>query len=314
MLDALEDRFRAPPGWTTGLFTNAATGHSIHYGWVSPANPKAVVVGLGGLSEFSEKYFELAHDMVARGYAFWTMDWAYQGRSGRMAAPYTHRRHSDGYENDVADLHDLITRFIRPSSPAPLLLIAHSMGGNIGLRYLSTHTETFRAAALSAPFLGIKKITGIDKILLAILRRLTPDNYVPGGKDWQEKSRKSDGSDIFSSDPLRDKIHNAYSLADDILQIGSPTIRWVYESLQSSAVLAAPGTLEKIQIPVLVAMAGRDDIVSNKDIRAAASRLKAGRLLVLDGARHEILMEKDEYRGAFLNGFDKMLEDYKIAP
>ena len=74
----MEERFTAPPNWKTGTFKNPDTGHSLHYGYVTPENPKAIVVCLGGLSEFSEKYFELARDMLSRGYAFWTMDWAYR--------------------------------------------------------------------------------------------------------------------------------------------------------------------------------------------------------------------------------------------
>ena len=73
MIPDLEQRFLAPDGWHGAHFSNPKTGHTLYYGRVIPSAPKAIIVCVGGLSEFSEKYFELAHDMVNRGYAFWFM-------------------------------------------------------------------------------------------------------------------------------------------------------------------------------------------------------------------------------------------------
>ena len=324
MTPNLSEQFLAPKGWRTHGFVNNETGHKIHYGSVFPQTdtpPHAVIVCLGGLSEFSEKYFELAHDMLERNYAFWFMDWAYQGRSSRLEN-MPHRRHSDGFDADVSDLYKLVADYIKPSSVhpdkgrIPLIMVAHSMGANIGLQFLAKHPKYFDGAAFTAPFLGIHKFNVGLKLLSILIRPLMPfisKKYVFGGKDWHEDARKSDGTDIFSHDPMRDKIHNEWVKADPVLQVGNPTFGWVIKALRACSMLIKKSTLEKIKIPVLVVFAGQDVIVDNKVAKNALSHLPKGKMLDINGANHEILMEKDEYRDIFLNEFDKMVKENKIA-
>jgi lysophospholipase len=321
MTPDLPQRFLPPAGWRTHHFENPQTGHALFYGMVCHQNPSAVVVCLGGLSEFSEKYYELAHDMVARGYNFWFMDWQYQGRSGRLKE-HPQRRHSDGFDADISDLHKFISDYVKPSSvdPAkgrlPLIMMAHSMGGHIGLRYLAQYPTSFDAAAFSAPFMGIynfgiglKFISCVIRPLMALISK----SYVFGGKDWHQNFRKSDGTDIFSHDPVRDSIHNIWSGNDDRLKVGNVTFKWVIDALNSCKILRNPKTLSKINIPVLIAIAGYDKIVDNHATRCAIKSIPRAFSLEIDGANHEILMEKDEFRSQFLNAFDKMVKQNKIA-
>lgn len=324
MAFTLSDRFLAPAGWRTHSFVNDETGHKIHYGSVFPQReepPSAVVVCLGGLSEFAEKYYEVAHDMLDRGYAFWFIDWQYQGRSGRLGK-YPHRRHSDGFEADVSDLHKLVADYIKPSSVhpdrgrIPMIMLAHSMGGNIGLQFLSQYPKFFDAAAFSAPFLGIYNFTWPLKLLATIIAPVLPvmgKSYVFGGQDWKEGSRKSDGSDIFSHDGVRDALHNYWSKTHPELQVGNVTFGWVIKALKSCARITHPDFAQTIQIPVLMAAAGEDKIIDNDPIQIVAERLPHGEYLEIPGAHHEILMESDEYRNAFLNAFDKLIKENNIA-
>lgn len=313
-----------PAGWRTHHFTNPKTGHTIFYGSVFPQEgtpPMAVVVCLGGLSEFSEKYYELAHDMLGRNYAFWYMDWAYQGRSNRFASN-PHKRHSDGFDADISDLYKFVTDYVKPAAVhpdkgrIPLILIAHSMGANIGLRFLQEHPHFFEGAAFSAPFLGIYNFGFTLKIVALLLRPFLPlikTCYVFGGSDWKPSMRKSDGTDVFSSDPVRDKIHNTWCLHDPALQVGSVTFQWLYAALASCKKILSAEYLSSIKIPVLLAMAEKDQIVDNHAIETASGRMQTSTLLTLNDAKHEILMENDAIRGGFLNAFDKMVKENKIA-
>ncbi len=320
----ITDRFLAPKGWRTHSFVNPETGHKIHYGSVFPQRdepPSAVIVCLGGLSEFAEKYYELAHDMLDRGYAFWFIDWQYQGRSGRLANK-PQRRHSDGFDADVSDLHKLVADYVKPSSVhpdrgrIPMIMLAHSMGANIGMQFLAKYPKFFDAAAFSAPLLGIYNFIWPLKLLAFFIHPLLPivgKLYVFGGSDWRETSRSSNGSDKFSHDGVRDALHNYWSKEYPELQVGSVTFGWVIKALQSCTRLTHPDFAGNIQIPVLMAAAGDDQIVDNAPIRLVAGRLTKGTFLEIPGAHHEILMEKDEYRNAFLNAFDKMVKENNIA-
>lgn len=323
MIPSLSPQFLAPTGWRTHSFTNQETGHKIHYGSVFPQDriPTAIIVCLPGLSEFTEKYYELAHTMLDRGYAFWCIDWQYQGRSSRHKK-HPHRRHSDGFAADISDLHKLVADYIKPSAVhpdrgrIPLIMLGHSYGGNIGLRYLAQHPKMFDGAAFSAPLIGIKGFSFGSRVLSWIVRPFLPfigSCYVPKGSDWKDTSRKNDGTDIFSSDPVRDTIHNHWSRTDAALQIGNPTYKWVIEALKSCAILRKASTLQKIEIPVLIATAGDDSIVDTKATGRIAAKLPKATYLEIAGARHEILMERDEHRNAFFSAFDKLVEENKIA-
>ncbi len=55
---------------------------------------------------------------------------------------------------------------------------------------------------------------------------------------------------------------------------------------------------------MLVIAAGHDQIVSTPAIDEFAARLRAGSHLIVPGARHELLMEQDRFRGQVLAAFD----------
>lgn len=319
----LSERAHEPAGWRSGTFVNEKTGHKIHYGCAYPytdSPPGAVVVMIQGLSEPTQKYYETARDMLDRGYAVWTYDLYYQGLSGRYPQN-PHKRHSDGVDADISDFQKFVADYIKPAAVhpergrIPLVMIAHSLGANIGLRYLAENPGYFDAAAFSSPCLGIYNFTLPQKILALIVKPLlllVGARYVLNA-DWNENTRKHDGSDIFSSDPDRDGRLAAWFKANPDLQVGGVTFRFVLELLKSCKILERPETAAAIKIPVILALPEHEYIVDNDKARRFAQKLPQGELLEIKGARHEILMEKDEYRNQFLDSFDKMMERHNIA-
>src|SRR5690606_10082963 len=144
----LETRFTQPPNWRTGSFTHPKTAHTIHFaaGYPDGAHPDGIAVILPGMSEFCEKYYETARDLMARNLSVWIIDWPYQGHSSRFKKN-PHKRHSDGFASDVQDMHQLLSDYIIPTAVRgdigrlPLIMLGHSMGANLGLRYLIHHPD-----------------------------------------------------------------------------------------------------------------------------------------------------------------------------
>lgn len=315
---ALESRFLPPEGWRWHVFTNPQ-GRKIRFGTVAPASriPDAVVIMAPGLSEFGEKYFELAHDLLKRNLSLWVIDWQGQGLSDRHLRNTPHKRHATSFDDDVADFHFFIMEYVKHSAVhpdvgrIPLVLMAHSMGGNIGLRYLQEHPETFACAAFSAPMLGIRDLRAVPSPLrnplTAALSELMGNSFVFGGSEWRAEVRANPGHNIFSSDPVRDTIHNTWSLHDPRLQVGSPTFRWLYEAVKSCNVVSSAALLQGIKTPSLFALASKDELVDNNAIRRAARMIPDAQLIEIEGARHEILMESDTYRNQFLQAFEALL-------
>lgn len=313
----LEDRFLEPKGWRTHQFINHQNGHRLHYGSVFPAQKdlKAVVVVLPGLSEFSEKYYELASNMLDRGFAFWIMDWQGQGRSGRYLAN-RHKRHAQDFDDDIADLHLFLRDYVKPSAlhpkkgRLPLIMLGHSMGAALGMRYLQRYSDIFDAAAFSAPLLGVRDFNLPLWLGILLTGLLYPfhKKYVPGGLDYDGKNREDFGNSVFSSDPLRDSVHKTWSDFDPVLQIGSPTIGWLHHALRLCQRIQKPTALKTITIPCLFATAGKDKIVANKPVKNLEEKIQNAAFLDLPEAQHEILMESDSIRGKFLDAFDQLLE------
>ena len=292
-LSDLEERFLPPSDWQENFFTNSETNHNIRYCHL-PAKQSANgnIVILPGLSEFCEKYIELAFFFTQQNFNIYIIDWAYQGKSNRWS-DNRQKRHSDGYKTDLSDLDYLIQHEL--PKDMPLYMLAHSMGGHIGLRYIAQNPNVFSAASISAPMLGIKDFQYIKPIVKILLHLLSPfkTSYVPFGKDWNEKERTSPAKDIFSSDPIRKKLHNFWSTHDTELQVGNPTLAWVDESIQSIDTFFDE-ELPEIKIPCITFVAGQEKIVDNKEILIASRINQKIQLIDLPTAKHEIFMETDK--------------------
>lgn len=318
----LEKRFQQPEGWRWHVFTTP-DGRKMRFGTVSPANgvPDAVVIGLQGLSEFGEKFYEVAHNMLDRNYGFWMMDWSGQGLSDRPLND-PHKRHAENFDNDVADLHYFIREYVRHAAVhpdvgrIPLVMMAHSMGANIGMRYLAEHPDTFSCAAFTAPMLGISALdfapSWAKLRLTALFKEVANHAYTFGGGPWKAENRANPGQNIFSTDPVRDAVHNAWCTHDPRLQVGSVTFGWLHAAQKSCETLQNPAYSAKIKVPVLVALAGEEALVNNDAARAVIQNIPHAKVLELREAKHEILMESEHNRNAFLRAFDKLLRVNKI--
>lgn len=293
----LEDRFLPSENWQEHYFINPKTGHNIRYCEALIKAPIGTIIGLPGLSEFCEKYIETAKFFNKNGFNFIVIDWAYQGLSTRLESN-PHKRSSDGYESDISDIHYFIQDVLKTNTK--FYMLGHSMGGHIGLRYLAQHPDHFTAASFSAPMLHIKSLRFFPCSLACLFKSLK-DKYVPGGRDWFEEMRKSDGTDIFTSDPIRDQIHQAWSKFNPDLQVGNVTYKWLCESLKSIGILKKKSTLQKIKTRVVLAYATKETLVDNRSIIKAARKIKSAKILKLKDAKHEIMMETDDVRDQFLN-------------
>lgn len=309
MLNEFHNILTPPSGWVWGKFTNGS-GQALRYGSLYPETqaPESIVILLPGRSEFIEKYFETAHNLTRMNFAVWVIDWRGQGKSERPFR-YSHRGNAPDFEEHVDDLHQFIEGYVKKAAfhpdgkPIPLVMLAQSMGGNIGLRYLSAHPGNFKAAVICAPMLGIKDIKALPLWLSVILVKILGSlfgmhSYAFGQKDWDPAERPN--TDKFSRDGARNAVHDSWYQADPALQVGGVTFGWLYHALKSCFILSGKKALASINIPVLLAVAGREELVDAAAIRKAAKTMPAARLIEFPEAGHEILMEKDDIREKLL--------------
>lgn len=295
-----ESRFLMPPGFVFDHFI-AADGVRLRYGMIRPEGEvRGHVVLLHGFSEFIEKYFETIADFIAQGYAVYSFDWRGQGQSDRHFEDLPERVYSHGFGKDVEHLKSFMTRIV--GDVQPRFLFAHSMGAHMALRYLHDHPDAVKAAVLSAPMIGfnLPLPRSLARVLLRILHLLHLDHHdATRDTHWSFKGPPLE-EDPRSKDPVRRLVHYMWCQQDPAFRLGNISLGWVYQALRSVIHMERPGYLEKITTPLLIGIAGNEKIVDNNAIYNAAKRLPSIELAAFANAEHELLMERDTIRSAFL--------------
>jgi lysophospholipase len=82
----------------------------------------------------------------------------------------------------------------------------------------------------------------------------------------------------------------------------------------SISFVASGAFMETIRVPTLIVAAGNDQIVSTPAIERFASPIKTCTCIVVAGAKHEILQERDELREQFWAAFDAYIPGASRAP
>lgn len=276
-------------------------------------SPLAAVLLFPGLSEFVEKYQEVANDLLSRNLLVLSVDWGGQGLSDRPLAN-RHKIHTVSYDERLDDIDALLRWGADAIGDLPTVLLGHSMGGHIALRCASDRPPRRLAAmALSAPMAGIGGLAGRigpgaapAAVALGLGQR-----YLPFRGDYDAEADEKDAGRL-SGDEERDSWQRELYAENPELVVGGATWGWLNASLKSVARLNEPGVLERISCPSMLALAGKEVLVDNEAIRRAASRIPQARLVEHPDAKHEILMEVDDIRNRFLADFDDLLSQANL--
>jgi lysophospholipase len=195
---------------------------------------------------------------------------------------------------------------VLPDCPPPVFALAHSMGATVLLRAAYQGHRWFDRMVLLAPLIGLPGLRRslATRIAVRVLRLVGLGRlYVPGGDSSVMQQRPFIGN-LLTSDPVRYARNVAILEAEPKLAIGWPTVAWADATFRMIAQLSDPAYPVKIRQPILIVAAGQDQIVSTAAIDEFAARLRAGSHLIVPGARHELLMEQDRFRGQALAAFD----------
>ncbi len=246
------------------------------------------------------------------------MDWAGQGQSSRYIPSSPQKRHGHDFTLDVQDLHYFMTAYVKPASVhpdrgrIPAVMLAHSMGANIGLRYLSEHNDMFECAAFTAPMIGIKAFRHIPQRfaygLASLLSLPFGKWYIPGGADWGKRMEHA----RLSSDPVRKTIQTRWNEADNALRCGDVTFGWVRHAQASCLIAQNPKALHAVKTPCLFALPHQEDLVDNHKSHQAITHMSNSRCIEYPDASHEILMEKNKIRDDFLQSFFTLIKENVI--
>lgn len=276
----------------------------VHFGGTGERGTALIVPGW---AEPSEKYAEVAGDLIDRGFDVFTYDPRGQGLSERISDESDRARLTD-YAKHLEDLGAII----RSLPSARLTVIGHSMGGLSVLSWLADGGEA-DAAILSAPATRIYPhalqrwaVRGVARVLMALGM---PD--VPLTKEGGMAMRFE--GNTLTSDPVRHDVLRQLLLADDRLRLPRASPAMVAAMHRQQAKIHEPGALDGLSVPVLMVSAIGDEWVDSTDHPQIAERSPMIDLVSIEGSRHEILMERDEVRQRFWAAFDVHIERHMPA-
>lgn len=275
----------------------------------SSEHSKAIVV-VNGRIESCWKYQELFYDLFQQGYDVYSFDHRGQGLSQRLIDD-PQMGYVEEFDDYVQDLHHLIQHFDL-SRYAHRFILAHSMGGAVATRYVQTHPEhNFDAMALSAPMFGVNMPWQLRPVAMQLSQVLTAiyskPTYAPGYQAYTPKP--FDINPLTQSEVRYRWFRELYEHKPE-LKLGGPTTRWVWQGL--IAAKQCQLLTRQVKLPTLILQAGQDTIVSNADqIRFATKLAKTNpdsQLVTINGAKHELLFEKDNYRNQALDAIFELFQ------
>ena len=274
---------------------------------------RGLCVLLNGQTEFIEKYFEVIDELRGRGFAVAALDWRGQGGSGRLVAGSPLAVHIEDFLQYDADLSAFMDRFVAPmlANGERPIAVAHSIGGHILLNYLSRHPHRFAAAAFSAPMVKFSTRAQphwLVRMVTAVMMLAGRSRDFVWGIAVRDPLTMTFERQIVTSDPARFQRTKDFVIRHPDLRTAGPTWGWVAAAYKALARLARPGFAEKISTPALVMAAGRDRLVLNDATRRFTARMPAGAYQMIEGAEHEILMERDVFRQKFWQAFDAFMD------
>jgi lysophospholipase len=277
--------------------------------WDATRGPRRGTVCLfGGRGEFVEKYFEVVADLRRRGFAVATMDWRGQGGSSRpLSNPW--KGHVRSFAEFDADLKQFMKEIVLPDCPPPFMALAHSMGANILLRNAARPGSWFERMILCAPMIAFSEAkVGYPHAMARAYAEAgcllgLGRSYIKGGSDVVVERGLFEGNQLTSD---RERWYRNKSVldAEPSLGLGSPTIGWLRAAYRSMGLVSAEGYAASVLVPMMVFVAGKDEIVSSRAAEDFAVALKVGTHVLLPSARHEILQEADSVRLRFWAAFD----------
>ena len=284
-------------------FFKGEKGISIYYKYFlqnTMDNEKGAIVISNGRRENALKYKELIYDLYQNGYSVYILDHRGQGFSERINKADKQMGHIDDFEYYVSDLKIYYDEFIKINGHKKVFLLAHSMGATIGTRYVEKFPNDFDAAVLSSPMFGLRFPA------CELIRFLTGDEpkYLFGEKNYDNEEKSFLANDLTQSKIRYEAMMNIYE-NNPTTKIGGPSYQWVYQSCITFKKIFK--NLQNVEIPIMLIQAGKDKVVTaNAQKKFVFEMKKLGKNVqgfIIDGAYHEILIEKDEYRIPLITNF-----------
>lgn len=284
-------------GWFEGV------GHKkIRYAAKTAEKEKAVIVLVSGRTEHLTKYAEFFYDLKDSGFSFFIYDHRGQGSSERLLADHQ-KGYIDNFNSYVDDLSTFLETKVFPRTESPVFIVSHSMGGAISYLYALENSKRLKGMVLCAPMFSIN--TGlVPQIVARLLVKSmvtigSTERYVFGGGPYDPDKKFAENDVTHSS--ARFELNKKLIASFPEVALGGATFGWLDQSFSAMDSIrnSKTGTLEST--PILIISGAEDSVVGFAPQKEVCDNFADNcRIQVIDGAKHELLMETDAIRSQVL--------------
>jgi lysophospholipase len=252
----------------------------------------AAIVISSGRTEATIKYKELIFDLFRNGYSVYIHDHRGQGQSGRLAED-PEMGYVESFQYYIDDMKTFYDNYVNPGHFNKVYLLAHSMGGAIGMTYLEQFPDDFDAAAFSSPMLGLKWYV----CPMAKLFRTQVPRYGPGQSGYNREEELFEGNILTGSETRFQRSVAAYDEVPEA-RLGGASIQWVRNSCAQFRYLFK--NISHIHTPFILFSAQNEQLVNPRAHQNFIEKaLQEGILCEayqVENARHELFVEQDSQR------------------
>ena len=274
---------------------------------ISETGNRGTVLIFPGRTECIEKYGRISARLAQEGFATLCIDWRGQGLSDRLSDNpiLGHVRKFKDYQLDVQVALDAARDH---GLPEPFHLLAHSMGGAIGLRALLEGMPV-HSVAFSAPMWGIptstqKKWIGRHFGWLFVWLGLG-EVIAPGTDKTPYLLNAEFPGNLLTTDP--DEFAYMVRQVVEIRELGiaGPSLNWVREAICESHWFESQSLPD---LPVTIGYGSNERVVPTEEICTIGERWSGANLIKVQDAEHEILMESPDKRATL---FEPILQMFR---
>lgn len=254
--------------------------------WMPEGEPRAVVMIVHGLGEYSGRYAHVAELLNAQGIAVYGHDHRGHGKSESM---YGLRTYFDHFNQPVADLEQYFRQVKAEHPDLPLFIYGHSMGSLISLLFVLKHQAELAGWISSGTPLDLhQSVPGIMLASVNMLAKIAPKLPTIALKA-EGVSRDEQVVSAYKNDPL----------------VNHQPLR---AGMLSNLVMTAKGTKEQlgtITLPVLLLHGSEDELTPVSGSKSLYDHVASPdkTLKIYPGLYHEVHNEpeKDQVLGDVLD-------------
>lgn len=285
----------APAGGGQAYWVHAGDGVRLRVGAFPQDGAAGTVLIFPGRTEYVEKYAFAAKALAERGLASMIIDWRGQGLADRLL-PDPMTGHVDLFSDYQKDVAAMVAAAEALDMPRPWHLLAHSMGGCIGLRAVLNGLDV-QTCGFSGPMWGIQ----ISDILRPVAwslgwgsRRIGLGHMYPPGQQAENyvQNEPFETNKLTNDRPMYQAMIDQ-TLRYPALSLGGPSLRWLHEALYECRDL---DRLPSPDLPCLTVAGSGEVIVDVPRMISRMDRWPGSHLEMVEGGRHEVLMDTPEVR------------------